>query len=258
MKLVKFIHYIYIHYFFPLESGDRVESYVPEGRVYEFPGDRLCPVAAYELYLEKLNPELEALWQKPNTFFWKQGSPWYCAQPLGVHCLSGMMKKMSESARLSRVYTNHCVRATTTRILAAADVQRSDIKIVTGHKRESSLDPYITGALGATTSTKRKLSNILSDAVSVADKGAKRKIVEIDEDEEMEIIMSQEVEIAEFQDATKETEEEYIMTQVATDVEKDIFVAPNPMQDAQSVAQRIFHNCNITGNITINFNINKK
>ena len=101
------------------------------------------------------------------------------------------------------------------------------------------------------------MSNILSDAVNVADKGAKRKIVEIDEDEELEIIMSQEVEIAEFQDAAKETEEEYIMTQVATDVEKDIFVAPNPMQNAQSVAQRIFHNCNMTGNITINININK-
>ena len=242
---------------FSLGSGDSVESYVPEGRVYEFPGDRLCPVSAYELYLEQLNPELDALWQKPNTYYWKQGSPWYCAQPLGVHFLSGMMKKMSIHADLSRMYTNHCVRATTTRILAAADVQRSDIKMITGHKRESSLDPYITGALGATTSTKRKLSHILSDAVNVADTRAKMKIVEIAEDEELEIIMSQEVEIAEFQDVTKETEEDFVMTQVAKDVEKDIFVAPNEMQNAQSVAQRIFHNCNITGNITINVNINK-
>ena len=60
-------------------------------------------------------------------------------------------------------FTQTTVRAKTTRILASANVQRSDIKIITGHKRESSLDPYITGELVATSSMKRKLSNIVSN-----------------------------------------------------------------------------------------------
>ena len=126
-----------------LSPGDsNTDTHIPEGRVYEFPGDRLCPVAAYELYLEKLHPGLEALWQRPNSHYWKDGSLWYTAQPLGKQYLGTMLKRMSEDAKLSRVYTNHCVRATTTRILATASIQRSDIKIITGHKREASLDPY--------------------------------------------------------------------------------------------------------------------
>ena len=48
-----------------LSPGDsNTDTHIPEGRVYEFPGDRLCPVAAYEMYLEKLHPGLEALWQR--------------------------------------------------------------------------------------------------------------------------------------------------------------------------------------------------
>ena len=173
------------------------------------------------------------------------------------------MKKMSNTAHLSRPYTNHCVRATTTRILAAANVQRSDIKLVTGHKRESSLDPYITGALGATTSTKRKLSNIISNAVSKAG-GSKRKVnvVEIEDDQELEIIMSQEAEIVEedvsLDESTKEAEEDYMMTQCAKDVEKDITINPNMINKAKSVTETLFKNCNITGNITINFNLKEK
>ncbi|CAL4143234.1 unnamed protein product, partial [Meganyctiphanes norvegica] len=153
-----------------------VENHIPEGRVYESPGDRLCPVSTYEAY--------DALWQCPNVNYWKEGSAWFCAQPIGCHYLS-VMKPMSVDAPLNRIYTNHCVRAKTIRILASASVQRSDIKVITGHKRESSLDPYITVALVSTSSMKRKLSNIVSNAVREADNKGNRRMVDINKDEEL-------------------------------------------------------------------------
>jgi len=37
---------------------------------------------------------------------------WYEAPPLGINNLAKMIKNISEEARLSKIYTNHCVRAT--------------------------------------------------------------------------------------------------------------------------------------------------
>ncbi|CAL4122286.1 unnamed protein product [Meganyctiphanes norvegica] len=82
-------------------------------------------------------------------------------------------------------FTQTIVRAKTTRILASAIVQRSDIKIITGHRREYSLDPYFTGVLLATSSTKRKLSNIVSNAVREADNKGNRRMMDINEDVEL-------------------------------------------------------------------------
>ena len=36
------------------------------GRMYEKPERALCPVKCFELYLSKINPEIEYLWQGPN------------------------------------------------------------------------------------------------------------------------------------------------------------------------------------------------
>ena len=184
-----------------------------------------------------------------------------------------MLKRMSEDAKLSRVYTNHCVRATTTRILATASIQRSDIKIITGHKREASLDPYITGALGATTATKRKLSNILSEAVATAD--SKSRKIAISDDEELEIAMTQEANKAEEDESLVQeastveedyclnneasvVEEDFIISQCAESVEEIITVNSRSNINPISAAERLFYNCNFHGNVTINVNIAKK
>ena len=39
-----------------------------------------------------------------------QDAVWFEARPLGINSLAKMMR--SEEARLSKIYTNHCVRAT--------------------------------------------------------------------------------------------------------------------------------------------------
>ena len=56
------------------------------------------------------------------------------------------MKDLSKEANLSKVYTNHCLRATVASALCTAGVEREDIKLVTGHLNAKSLDPYISTA----------------------------------------------------------------------------------------------------------------
>lgn len=74
-------------------------------------GSAVCPVATFERYLRKRNPHESALFQHPRTTSF-QDSIWYNASPLGKEALSTMMKRIALTAKLSRVYTNHCIRAT--------------------------------------------------------------------------------------------------------------------------------------------------
>ncbi|CAI9739953.1 XP_029650369.1uncharacterized protein LOC115223832 isoform X1 [Octopus vulgaris] len=74
-------------------------------------GNAVCPVATFERYLRKRNPHELALFQHPRTTSF-QDSIWYNASPLGKEALSTMMKRIALTAKLSRVYTNHCIRAT--------------------------------------------------------------------------------------------------------------------------------------------------
>ena len=70
------------------------------------------------------------------------------------------MKNMSKDANLSQVYTNHCTRATASKALSDAHVDRSDIIKITGHKDTRSLDTYIGGA---SSTKKRALSDTLAE-----------------------------------------------------------------------------------------------
>ena len=54
------------------------------------------------------------------------------------------MKNISSAAKLSRTYTNHCVRATTSTLLGHKGVTPRLIKNITGHKKDESLQHYIT------------------------------------------------------------------------------------------------------------------
>ena len=54
-----------------------------------------------------------------------------------------MMKKISSDANLSKIYTNHCLRATASKGLADAGNERADIRVITGHVADNSLDPYV-------------------------------------------------------------------------------------------------------------------
>ncbi|KAG8185761.1 hypothetical protein JTE90_000744 [Oedothorax gibbosus] len=90
-------------------QGDDEEA----GIILEIPGDPLCPVKTLKMYLSRLNPACRALFQRPKEHIYEQDSCWYVNSPVGKNMLATMMSTISKCARLSRIYTNVRIRATT-------------------------------------------------------------------------------------------------------------------------------------------------
>ena len=72
------------------------------------------------------------------------------------------MNSLSKLANLSRIYTNHCKRATTITALSYAGFQTRQIMAVSGYKNESSVRSYVQDP---TTEQKRSMSATLSSLV---------------------------------------------------------------------------------------------
>ena len=85
---------------------------------------------AVKLYLSKLNPKSSAFFLYPSRN-WAPSDLCYENKLLGINKLDNMMKEISRAAQLSRVYTNHTVRATA-------------IMPISGHRNEQSLAHYNT------------------------------------------------------------------------------------------------------------------
>ncbi len=104
-----------------------------------------CPVAAFELYLEKLNPNCEKLWQKSRKNVVNFIDPeWYYRIPMGHDPLETFMKKLSIKLELSDHYTNHCICATCTQTLDDAGYEAHHIIALSSHKSESTVKKYAT------------------------------------------------------------------------------------------------------------------
>ena len=69
---------------------------------------------------------------------------WYTSRLLGDRMLHDIMKKTYIDAILSKIYTNHCVRATTISWLAHAGIPSREIMRISGHRCEGSLTSYNT------------------------------------------------------------------------------------------------------------------
>ena len=115
-----------------------------------------------KMYLQKLNPKCEALFQCPKRNAKQDEHVWYENRPLGVHKLAGMMKEISQLACLWKVYTNHSVRATTIMLLSNAQVPSRHIMAISGHRSEASLQHYNTRP---SSEQLRSCSDILSSAM---------------------------------------------------------------------------------------------
>ncbi|CAC5391259.1 unnamed protein product [Mytilus coruscus] len=102
----------------------------------------LCPVKSYEKLLSKLHPENNRLWQRPRDTFCDNDSVWYTKQGLGKDSISSFMTKLSKACCLSKIYTNHSIRATGTTALFKNKFADSQIMAVTGHKSVNSLAVY--------------------------------------------------------------------------------------------------------------------
>lgn len=126
-------------------------------------GGIMCPVNSFKLYCSKLHPASEDLWQRPRESFCSNDHIWYCNAPLGKNTLSNMMVNISTSAKLSKRYTNHCIRATSVSALDRAGFEARHIIRATGHKSETSIKSY---SRRLTESTQREMSDALSSALS--------------------------------------------------------------------------------------------
>ena len=82
-------------------ENDKNEDTNGEGRIYET-GTKKCPVACFEKYLKVLNPNIDALWQRPRARMSLQKNIWYCNVPLGEKTLGNMLPMMSEKYQLSQ------------------------------------------------------------------------------------------------------------------------------------------------------------
>ncbi|XP_068737168.1 zinc finger MYM-type protein 2-like [Montipora capricornis] len=99
---------------------------------------------AVKLYLSKLNPKSSAFFQYPSRNWAPSDPVWYDNKPLGINKLDNMMKEISQAAQLSRVYTNHSVRATAITLWSNAGVPNRHIMAISGHRNEQSLAHYNT------------------------------------------------------------------------------------------------------------------
>jgi integrase len=58
------------------------------------------------------------------------------------HWLGDLLKRVSTAANLSQTYTNHCVRATVVTKLHESGLPTADIRAITGHKNDQSIERY--------------------------------------------------------------------------------------------------------------------
>ena len=132
-----------------------------EGRIYETNGEK-CPVKSFIKYISVLNPNLEALWQRPRSKINICDRIWYCNVPLGEKHLGSMFPMLSSKYQLSQRYTNHSLRVTSLQVLEDGNIESRHIMRVSGHKNAESNSNY---ARRLSSFRKRKISSILANSV---------------------------------------------------------------------------------------------
>jgi len=118
-----------------------VSSTEKEARMYETE-ELIDGFKALKLYLSKINPNCTAFFQYPKRNWKPEEDVWYEEKPVGVNTLANTMKCISEEASLSKVYTNHSVRATAITLWSDAGVANRHIMAISGHRNEQSLAHY--------------------------------------------------------------------------------------------------------------------
>ena len=116
------------------------------GKIFERPGSKCCPVKLISKCLRHLDPKSSTLFQGPRspckTFNPAKDEVWFCSVPLGHNSLENMFRCMTSRAGIQPCLTNHSIRATTVTILSTANYQGRPIKAKTGHQSEASIESY--------------------------------------------------------------------------------------------------------------------
>ncbi|KAK3706233.1 hypothetical protein QZH41_010932 [Actinostola sp. cb2023] len=100
-------------------------------KTIDFRGNPRCPVITYAKYLSKLNPINPSLWQRPKKNVLSEDEVWFENSSLGHNTLGKMMETMSKEARLSRTYSNHCLKGNNAAVLNDPTLQNSMLLIRT-------------------------------------------------------------------------------------------------------------------------------
>jgi hypothetical protein len=131
------------------------------GRMYDVKGSPRCPVATLKKYLDRIHPECPFMWQRPKAKVHENDTIWFDKSPIGRDSLSNMMKKISLASGCSKVYTNHCLRATTCTLLDHSGCASRDIMSVSGHRSETSIKYYVR----TSDAKKEEMSDIISSTL---------------------------------------------------------------------------------------------
>ena len=119
-----------------------------DGKIFPQASSRRCPVEVLKAYLSHLNPNSDALFQKPKDLGSTKFNPakekiWYESERrLGHNTLENLLRKMTERAGVEPYLTNHSLRATTVTVLCGKNVETRQIKAITGHKSDTSIESY--------------------------------------------------------------------------------------------------------------------
>ena len=162
---------------------------------------------------------------------WEQLQTWYENKPLGIHKIENKIKEISVAANLSQIYTNHCIRATTTTILSNAGVENRKIMSVTGHKNEGSLQSYVKQP---TSAQRAEMCNILHTFGKLNENQVEMKAIE---NNPMEL-------------KAIEGKQEKMQRSVIVQNRKENYEVDN--------SSAIFSGANFNGQTTINVQINQK
>ena len=133
-------------------------------RMYET-GTDICPMKSYHKYLSNHNTTCDALFQTPRDPFGDRDGVWYEKRPLGKNKLGCMMSEISKISKLSKKYTNHCIRATAITALDQARFAPRHIMSVSGHRSEASIKNY---SRKTSTDQKRKMSETLGKLIPLS------------------------------------------------------------------------------------------
>ena len=114
-------------------------------RIYQ---DESIQYDAYNIvkfYIDKMGTTDKSirLFIKPNAKYNNPDQPWYHAKcPIGRNTISKIMTEISNAAKLSTRYTNHCVRASTVTHLRRNGASRDQVRLVTKHKNTDIIQDY--------------------------------------------------------------------------------------------------------------------
>ena len=118
-----------------------------DGKIFSQPGSKRCPVEILKTYLIHLNPNISALFQRPKSessakFNQKVHEVWYDAFNVGHNTIENMLQKMTKRVGITPYLANHSLRATTVMVLSGSNIETRQIKAITGHKNDSSIESY--------------------------------------------------------------------------------------------------------------------